>query len=65
MSKKDPFEKFTHALCELLDSVSDMPCEIPMQFTIEVKKVNNNYYHLSNPLLKEAKLIGENGIILQ
>ncbi len=54
-NKQDPLEKFTHALCEFLDSVKDMPFDTQLQFSIDVNKVSHGSYQLKNPMINEKK----------
>ncbi len=51
----DYFTKFTRHLCEFLDNAPNMPRDVQMQFKIDVKKVKNGLYHLSNPVLYETE----------
>jgi hypothetical protein len=51
--KGDAFDKFAKDICEFLDHVNGMPVDVPLQFTVDVKKIKNGLYHLSNPKLAE------------
>lgn len=52
---RDPFEKFTQDICCFLDTIRDMPENVQLIFSIEVKKVGNGQYHLKNSALREIQ----------
>lgn len=56
-------DKFAKHICEFLDNVPDMPKDVNLQFTIQVKKIGDNKYHLSSPSLGLAAS-QDSGLIL-